>query len=87
MSPPDRDSLSVSLTTGGITLLGVLISVGATVGFGISGPWYLRAAAGIATTVLLTALVKTGTSTGRGPLARAANWMIGPPERDERERR
>ena len=77
---------SLSLTTGGITLLGVLLSIGATVGFGLSGPWYVRAAAGLAATVLLVIVVKVGTSTGRGPIARLAAWTIGASGDAQRDR-
>lgn len=73
---------SLSLTTGGITLLGVLISVGATVGFGISAEWWVRVLAGMATTVVLAVLVKLGTAEGRGPLASVVAWMIGRPDSD-----
>ena len=71
------DSQSVSLTTGGITLLGVLLSVGVTVGLGISGPWWQRVLAGLATVAVLVLAVKVGTAAGRGPLARLARWTIG----------
>jgi hypothetical protein len=77
MSQADRDSRSLNLTTGGITLLGVLISVGATVGFGVSAAWWVRALAGVGTTVALALVVKVGTRSGRGPVARLAHWMIG----------
>lgn len=73
----DQSSRSVSLTTGGITLLGVLLSIGVTVGFGVSGPWYVRVAAGLGATLALIAVVKLGTRAGRGPVARLANWTIG----------
>jgi hypothetical protein len=72
----ERTSRSLSLTTGGITLLGVLVSVGTTVGVGLSAPWWVRVLAGVGTTVLLAAIVKFGARTGRGPLARLANWML-----------
>jgi hypothetical protein len=72
-----RSSRTLSLTTGGITLLGVLLSVGVSVGFGVNGPWWVRIGAGLATTALLILLVKLGTSAGRGPLARLARWTIG----------
>ena len=70
-------STTLTLTTGGITLLGVLLSVGVTVAFGISADWWIRAIAGLGTTVLLILVVKFGTSAGRGPLARIARWTIG----------
>lgn len=72
-----RSSNSLTLTTGGITLIGVLISVGVTVGFGVKGPWWVRLLAGVATTMVLIVAVKLGTASGRGPLARAAGWVIG----------
>lgn len=71
-----RTSKDLNLTTGGITLLGVLLSVGTTVGFGISGPWWLRLMAGLATTMVLALSVRLGTKSGRGPMARLANWLI-----------
>lgn len=61
------------MTTGGIPLLGVLLSIGVTLGLGLGGPWWSRALAGFATTVVLVVVVKLGTSAGRGPLA---NWTI-----------
>lgn len=77
MPEDDRTSRTLSLTTGGITLLGVILSIGVTVGFGISGNWWLRVLAGVSTSVLLTLAVKLGSASGRGPLARAASWVIG----------
>ena len=75
--PDTRSSTSLTLTTGGITLLGVLLSVGVSVGFGVTGPWWVRVVAGLGTTAVLMVAVKLGTASGRGPLARAANWIIG----------
>jgi hypothetical protein len=72
-------SSTLTLTTGGITLLGVLLSVGVTVGFGVGGDWWIRVLAGVATTMLLIVVVKLGTSAGRGPLAKLARWVIGDP--------
>ena len=77
----ERTTRSLSLTTGGITLLGVLLSIGVTVGMGLDGAWWVRVLAGIATTLGLGVVVKLGSSAGRGPLARMANWMIGSGER------
>jgi hypothetical protein len=73
----NRSAQSLSLTTGGITLLGVLLSVGATVGFGMSGAWWIRLLAGIGTTLGLALVVKFGTKSGHGPVARLAMWVIG----------
>ena len=73
-----RTSRTLSLTTGGITLLGVLLSVGVSVAFGISAAWWVRTLAGMATVVVLIVGVKVGTAAGRGPLAKLARWMIGP---------
>ncbi len=75
---------SLTLTTGGITLLGVLLSIGVTVGLGLKEDWSIRVLAGTATAALLMAIVKLGTSAGRGPLARLANWMIGGSDESER---
>ena len=60
-----------------VIVLGVLLSVGVTVGFGMSGDWWVRVLAGLATTVVLVVVVKLGTSAGRGPIARLARWVIG----------
>ncbi len=73
----ESTSTTLTLTTGGITLLGVLVSVGVTVGFGIDGDWWVRIVAGLGTTLFLILVVKLGTSAGRGPLARLARWTIG----------
>ncbi len=75
---------SLTLTTGGITLLGVLLSIGVTVGLGLNGDWWIRVLAALATTGLLALIVKLGTKSGRGPLARLVNWMI--EGADDRER-
>ncbi len=72
----------MTLTAAGVTLLGVLLSIGVTIGIGLKGPWWLRVGAGLASTVVLVAIVKATTRTGRGPLARLANWTIGAPQDD-----
>lgn len=71
------DQTALSLTTGGITLLGVLVSVGFSVAMGISASWWVRVLAGAGTVVALVVLVKAGTKAGRGPLSRLARWTIG----------
>lgn len=77
----DRTRTSLALTTGGITLLGVLAGVGVTVAFGIEAAWWVRVLAGLGTTAVLVAVVKVGSAAGRGPLARLANWVISAPYR------
>ena len=77
----ERTSRTLSLTTGGITLLGVLLSIGVTVGMGLDADWWVRVVVGLATTAVLSVIVKVGSSAGRGPLARMADWMIGTGDR------
>ena len=76
---PAQTDRSLTLTTGGITLLGVLIGIGVTVGFGIGAAWWISLLAGLGTTLGLVAIVKFGTAAGHGPLARLADWVIGSP--------
>ena len=62
----------------GVTMLGVIVSVGVTVGFGVRGPWWLQLGAALASMVTLVVGVKTGTKQGaRGPVSRAASWIAG----------
>ena len=66
----------LTLQAAGITLFGVLLSIGITVGFGISAAWWVRVAAGVGTTVALAFGVwLLGTRTN--VLARAADWITG----------
>ncbi len=73
----ERTSRSLSLTTGGLTLLSVLLAIGVSVGMGLQQPWWVRVLAGASTTVVLAIGVKLGSDAGRGPLARLADWIIG----------
>lgn len=72
-----RTERSLSLTTGGLTLLGVILSIGFTVFFGVSGPLLVRLLSALGAIVTLVAIVKLGTGAGRGPMARLADWVIG----------
>lgn len=72
-----RSSTDVTLTAAGLTLLGVLLSVGLTVAFGIGGAWWVKVCVGAATSVGLALLAAWSTSTGRGVVAKVANWVIG----------
>jgi len=72
-----RSSKDITLTAAGLTLLGVLLSVGLTVSLGIGGAWWLRIGVGAATSVGLALVAAWSTSSGRGVVARVANWVIG----------
>lgn len=66
----------LTLQAVGITLLGVLGSIGATVAFGVKGAWWVRIVAGIGTTVGLAVIVALlGTRTNL--LTRLADWITG----------
>ncbi len=82
-SGQERTARTISLTATGVTLLGVLLSIGVTLAVSVSGSWWLRVAIGAASTLALVAAVKLTTRKGRGPLARMANWTISAPPRDE----
>lgn len=75
-SREDWEINAEQLTGTGITLLGVLLSVGVSIGMGMAGPWWLRVGAGLLTTIALVVVVKVSTTTGRGPVARAARWAV-----------
>ena len=77
MADSGRTTRSLSLTTGGITLLGVLLSIGVTLGAAIEARWWVQVLVGVCATMALTVIVKLGSAAGRGPLARLANWVIG----------
>lgn len=83
MKQDRSSSTTLNLTTSGITLLGVLVSVGATVGFGIKAQWWIRLLARIGTTLALAIVGKAGTGAGQGPVARLASWIIGSSSTDK----
>lgn len=60
----------------GVTLLGVLASIGVTVASAISAPWWVRSVVGAGTTVgLAFAVTILGTRTN--VLIRLADWITG----------
>ena len=67
-------STRLSLETAGITLIGVIISIGLTVGFGLKTELWIRLIAGAATAGVLIVLVKLSASE-EAALRRAANWI------------
>lgn len=77
----------MTLTATGITLLGVLLSIGVSVALGIEGDWWLRILAGAGSTLLLVVVVKLASRSGRGPLSRLAKWAISAPPAVVDERR
>lgn len=75
---PDALSRQRTLQATGLTLIGVLVSIGVTVAFGIDGAWWLRLAVGAGTAAGLIALV--GLVGRRTPiLTRLADWLMHPP--------
>lgn len=71
---------ALTLFATSLTLLGVILSIAVTVGFGIRGPWWLRLGLGAFVGVALVAAVKVLSRSRRGPLTRFASWIIGAPE-------
>ena len=70
------DETKLALQAAGLTLVGVLLSIGVTVGMGLGGAWWVRLLAGAGTTVGLTLAVWfLGTRTHL--LARLAEWITG----------
>ena len=80
----ERTERSLSLTTAGLTLFGVLLGIGTTVGFGVNGSWSVKLLCGAVTTVALVAVVKAATWRGRGPAVRLANWILSAPQTERR---
>lgn len=66
---------AMQLQSAGLTLLGVILSVGVSVGFGVKAAWWVRVLAGVGTVVVLTLVVRLGSTPGRGPIARLAAWV------------
>jgi hypothetical protein len=74
-----RATTAITLKATGVTLLGVIASIGVSVGFGLDARWWIRLLAGAGSAVGLALLVRLGSGSRRGPLTRLANWMIGAP--------
>lgn len=67
-------STRLTLEAAGITLIGVIISIGLTVGFGLRTDLWIRVIAGAGTAGVLVVVVKLSSSEGAA-LRRAANWI------------
>jgi hypothetical protein len=66
----------IELESVGLTLLGIILSIGVTVALGVRGAWWLRILAGVGTVALLLALFGCLARPGRGPLSRLARWLM-----------
>lgn len=75
-SEDERDEQTMSLTSSGITLLSVVLSIGVTVAVGVKLPWWGRVVVGMGVCAVLLVVVKLGSDSGRGPLARFAKWVL-----------
>jgi hypothetical protein len=75
-------SIAVSPTALGVTLIGVILGIGATVGFGLHAAWPVRLAAAFGTVIVLGGIVKALTRGGHGALSRLAIWLVGGASRD-----
>lgn len=78
MGEGDSDQLggqSLQLQATGLTLLGVLLGIGVTVGFGVKGDWWLRVLVGLLTFAALLVLARAAAKPGRGTLARIGAWI------------
>ncbi len=83
MTDSSTQSQRRTLRAMGVTLIGVILSVSTTVAFGLTGPWWFRTGAALATAAGLIAAIKLGTSQGsHGPVTRAADWLTGGDESD-----
>ena len=69
------DGHAVQLEALGVTLFGVILSIGVTVGLGVKGAWWVRLASGLGSFVLLLVLFGVVARPGRGPLSRLARWL------------
>ena len=67
-------STRLTLEAAGITLIGVIISIGLTVGFGLKTDLWTRVGVGAGTADVLLLVVKLSCSE-RAALGRAAHWI------------
>lgn len=73
---PQVDRAELQLQAAGLTLLGVTLSIGVTVGMGLSGAWWYRVAAGSIVCVALAVFVGLG-ARHTAVLRRVARWITG----------
>jgi hypothetical protein len=73
---PGIDRAELQLQAAGLTLLGVILSIGVTVGMGLSGAWWLRVGLGAAVCVVLAVVVAFG-ARHTPVLSRLARWITG----------
>jgi hypothetical protein len=58
----------------GLTLIGVLVNIGVTVGLAVSGAWYVSVGTGIAAPVVLVVVLKLSHH-HIGAMKRLADWL------------
>lgn len=73
------ETSGTTLTSLGIMLLGVLVSIGLTVGFGVTAAWWVRVVAGVAAVTVLAVSIELGTASQSGLLARLSAWIQNAP--------
>lgn len=70
--------IEMSMSAIGLTLVGVAINIGTTVGFGMHGEWWIRLVASIGSTGAILA-VTAAASRRMNALRRAARWLTNYP--------
>jgi len=58
----------------GLTLIGVLVNIGVTVGLAVNAAWYVSVGAGLAAPIVLVVLLKA-THHHVGAMKRLADWL------------
>jgi hypothetical protein len=64
----------VTLEAVGLTLIGVLVNIGVTIGIAIHGAWFVRVGVGVAAPLLLALAIKA-THARAGAMKRLADWL------------
>jgi hypothetical protein len=54
-----------------LAVLGIIVPIGLTVGFGVSGPWWVRVAAGVGSVLIFGGLIRVG----RQPVMVTMHWL------------
>ncbi|MFL5912117.1 MAG: hypothetical protein ACJ768_16275 [Gaiellaceae bacterium] len=76
-APPEHGAGSTGYVTReaiGLTLIGVLVNIGVTVGLAVNAAWWVSVCAGIAAPVVLVVLLKASHH-HIGAMKRLADWL------------